>query len=396
MIRSAWVIARRDYVATVFSRTFLLFLIGPLMPLLFAALFGALAAGDAGGREAQPIAVTMQAGDARALVQADARLTARLGPQWLAPLDIVSPPAAPARLLSDPDDAPAAVLSGSLARPLLTAPRAQLKRLEGPAALLIAEARAGEPPAVNLATHAIRPPATAASGPQRLGIARGGQLVLFVLTMILAGMLISNLVEEKSSKVIEVLAAAVPVDAIFAGKLAGMLAVSLTGIAAWGGTAGLAAWIFLPHDAMPAPAVGWPMFIALGISYFVTVYLLLGALYLGIGAQAASVREVQTLSMPLTMAQLLVFGLASAGVARPDSGIAIAAAIIPWSSPFAMIARAAQEPALWPHPIALAWQLACLAAVIAVSARLFRLTVLSSGRLTHRRRLQPLGFLRRG
>jgi ABC-2 type transport system permease protein len=217
-----------------------------------------------------------------------------------------------------------------------------------------------------------------------------------MLTMILAGMLLSNLIEEKSNKVIEVLAAAVPVDAIFAGKLAGMLAVSLTGIAAWGGTAGLAAWIFLPHDAMPAPAVGWPMFIALGISYFVTVYLLLGALYLGIGAQAASVREVQTLSMPLTMAQLLVFGLASAGVARPDSGIAIAAAIIPWSSPFAMIARAAQEPALWPHPIALAWQLACLAAVIAVSARLFRLTVLSSGRLTHRRRLQPLGFLRRG
>ena len=43
MIRAAWVIARRDYVATVFSRTFLLFLIGPLMPILFAVLFGAIA-----------------------------------------------------------------------------------------------------------------------------------------------------------------------------------------------------------------------------------------------------------------------------------------------------------------------------------------------------------------
>ena len=54
-----------------------------------------------------------------------------------------------------------------------------------------------------------------------------------MLTMLLAGMLLSNLVEEKSNKIIEVLAAAVPIDAIFLGKLFAMLAVSLVGIAVW-------------------------------------------------------------------------------------------------------------------------------------------------------------------
>ena len=211
-------------------------------------------------------------------------------------------------------------------------------------------------------------------------LARGAQTALFVLTIILAGMLISNLVEEKSSKVIEILAAAVPVDAIFLGKLAGMLAVSLTGIAAWGSLAAIGAAFLLPHAALPAPAIGWPLFAVLGIVYFVMLYLLLGALYLGIGAQAGSVREVQTLSLPLTMAQLIVFALGSAAAARPDSPLGLAAAILPWSSPFAMLARAAEQPALLPHLAALAWQVACLAIEVRLAARLFRLTVLKSGR----------------
>ena len=42
LIVSAWVIARRDYTATVFSRIFLLFLLGPLFPILFGIVFGAI------------------------------------------------------------------------------------------------------------------------------------------------------------------------------------------------------------------------------------------------------------------------------------------------------------------------------------------------------------------
>jgi len=53
--------------------------------------------------------------------------------------------------------------------------------------------------------------------------------IVAVVTVLLAGMLLSNLVEEKSNKVIEVLAAAIPVDAIFLGKLFAMLGVSLVG-----------------------------------------------------------------------------------------------------------------------------------------------------------------------
>ena len=51
--------------------------------------------------------------------------------------------------------------------------------------------------------------------------------------VMLAGMVLSNLVEEKANKIIEILAAAIPMEALFLGKLFAMLGVSLVGIATW-------------------------------------------------------------------------------------------------------------------------------------------------------------------
>jgi ABC-2 type transport system permease protein len=231
---------------------------------------------------------------------------------------------------------------------------------------------------VPLALHPVGR-AVAHDATARMLTARLAQLILMMLTMILAGMLLSNLIEEKSNKVIEVLAAAVPVDAIFLGKLVAMLAMSLTGLAVWGSVAAAGLITVLPPGILPPPAVGWPTFALLAIFYFMSCYLLLGALFLGIGAQASTVREVQTLSMPVTMAQLGVVGLASTAVADPDSGIGLAAAIFPWSSPFTLIARASLLPDIWPHLLGLVWQAICVALILRFAARRFRRSVLKSG-----------------
>jgi ABC-2 type transport system permease protein len=58
--------------------------------------------------------------------------------------------------------------------------------------------------------------------------------------------------------------------------------------------------------------------------------------------------------------------------------VAIAAAVFPFSSPFAMAGRAASEPALWPHFLALGWQLAWVALTVTIGARAFRRGVLQS------------------
>jgi ABC-2 type transport system permease protein len=206
-------------------------------------------------------------------------------------------------------------------------------------------------------------------------------MVLFLLTILLSGMLLSQLIDEKANKIIEVLAAAVPVDAIFLGKLFAMLAMSLLGIAVW--TAAGAATIALVTgrdlSALASPAVGWPLFLTLSVVYFMMSYLLLGSVFLGIGGQASTAREVQTLSMPVTMAQVVVFAVAASAVGEPNSARALAAAVFPLSSPFVMIARAAEEPGIWPHLVAHAWQILWVALTLRMAARIFRRSVLKSG-----------------
>jgi ABC-2 type transport system permease protein len=122
--------------------------------------------------------------------------------------------------------------------------------------------------------------------------------------------------------------------------------------------------------------VGWPVFALLGAAYFAMSYLLIGAAFLGIGAQASTVREVQTLSMPITMAQVGLFALASFAVNDHGNG-ALLAALFPLSSPFAMLARAALDPAILPHLAALAWQALWVSLILKGAAAWFRRAVLN-------------------
>ena len=389
MFRSAMVIARRDYVATVWSRSFLLFLLGPLIVAVFGGGLGFVGSRADESALRPVVAVVASADAAKPLLTAYARLEERVsGLPELKRVDATGPAEAQARvLLAAKERSPSAVLVGWPDTPRLIGPQRGLERVASDVELIAGEVAVADTlararltrPQVTVAQTALDPAGGSTSSARHF-LARGAQTVLFMLTLLLAGMLLSNLVEEKSNKVIEVLAAAVPVDAIFLGKLIAMLGVSLTFIAIWGSIVTVALLAALPAGVpIPIPAVGWPVFVVLGIAYYITNYMILGGLFLGIGAQAASVREVQTLSMPVTMSQLAIFGLGSAVVADLGSRLGLFAAVFPLSSPIVMIARAAQDETLWPHLAALAWQTLWVALIIRFAAKRFRSGVLKSG-----------------
>jgi ABC-2 type transport system permease protein len=389
--QSAYVIGRRDFVATVWSRTFLFFLLGPLIILGVSFLFGSMSGKMARQDVRSTVAVIARAPEFGAIYAARARLNPAFGEDPLPELVRAEPDYDQAlqveTLLGAKDKRVVAVLTGGLARPTLTGAIAEDGSVRRQVGMILDEARSRQA----LAATGRQPPPSAirivqveqsagALATQRAITARAGQLILFMLTVLLAGMLLSNLLEEKSNKIIEVLAAALPIDAIFIGKLGSMLAVSLVGVAVWTGGAllGLAIWPS-QSGSLPEPAVGWPLFILLVLTYYSANYLLLGALFLGIGSQANSVREVQTLSMPVTVGQMLIFLFASFAVGASDNPVGLAAAIFPFSSPLTMVARAAQAPELWPHALALAWQALWVWLTVALGARLFRKNVLKSG-----------------
>ncbi|MCW3798038.1 ABC transporter permease [Sphingomonas sp. BN140010] len=385
-LEAALVIGRRDFTATVASRTFLFFLLGPLFPILFGGLFGSIGANVAATVEQPTIMVVASAADYQRLKEARDRLaesfpkesTVKLvsdrapATRWTGPGVPPPPPPPP------PVDG---VLTGGLAQPHLVGSLSDDGTVAHQLRLIIADARAGPTQRAQPLTIKTISKSSGNIASARALTAHAGQALLFLLTLLLAGMLLSQLIEEKSNKAIEVLAAAAPVDAIFIGKLFAMLCVSLLGILVWGSCA-VGALLLISNGSLaglPAPALGWPGFLLMALAYFCFGYLLIGGVFLGIGAQASTVREVQTLSMPITMSQLLVFALSSTAAANPNSPAGLAAAIFPLSSPYAMLARAAEDGRWWPHLLAIAWQVLWLTLILRVAAGVFRRSVLKSG-----------------
>lgn len=379
ILRAALVIARRDFSAVILSKTFILFLLGPLFPVVIGMAFGGLGEKITTEGLRPTVGMAMPAADAVRLEKARGLLADRLGDDNLPRLRR-APAGDPGALLAQRDARFIAVVSGTIERPVLTGKASDLAWLEGDIGLIASAALAGEQlPHVRVEKRPVAASA-GADAQSRLLTGRAAQILIFLLTMLLAGMVLSNLVEEKTNKIIEILAAAVPIDAVFLGKLMAMLAMSFVGICFWGSGVFVALMAFAgPNMMPPTPAVGWPVFLLLGVVYFSTAYTLLGSLFLGIGAQAATVREVQTLNMPVTMAQMVIFFFATYAADHMGSPSEIAAAVFPFSSPFVMIARAAQDAAIWPHLVAIVWQAVWVALIIRLGVWLFRRHVLKSG-----------------
>tara|TARA_A100001391_G_scaffold273_3_gene685 strand:- start:9329 stop:10606 length:1278 start_codon:yes stop_codon:yes gene_type:complete len=402
LLQAAYVVARRDFTAILFSRAFIFFLLGPLFPVVVMVLAGGVGAQVQQGSGIANVGLAMSAEDNHAMITARDALAKRLGPA-VPPMSELRSVASDetfdaAATLQESEGQLAAVVTGTPAAPHLTATEGSIGRWQGIVGMIAAQAEGQslDYPAVATSTVAS---SAAARNSARIHTAQGAQVLLFLLIMLLASMVLSNLVEEKGNKIIEVLAAAIPMDAVFLGKLFAMLAISVVGILVWGSTAGIvltAGGVSLADIAMPG--VGWPMFIVLFALYFAMGYLLLGAIFLTIGSQAKTVREVQTLSMPATMLQILVFFLASLTVTNSGGWIDFAGRAFPLSSPFVMVARAAMDESLWPHVVALAWQALCVAVFVRVGARMFRKRVMKSGpqgaKKGVERRRGPAGFVR--
>ncbi|MES2755334.1 MAG: ABC transporter permease [Pseudomonadota bacterium] len=391
-IRQTLTVARRDFIATVFTPTFLIFLFAPLLMLGFGLIGGMGAARVTSGDAAKDrIIAIVPAAQGQVMTAIDKNLREIFRRSETPPTLMIEPPradsAAQTRALFDRDDIEAsAVLSGPLTAPTINYGSQGSRTASYLAELAEQTLRAersgagAKPLSVATKTAFVRERASAGGRNQAAFI---GVLGIFFLTILLAGQAVGTMAEERSNKVIEVLAAAVPLESVFLGKLLGMFGVAILFVGFWGtivaNVGALAPPQLVRAFSDAGFAVGLPTFVLLFFVYFTMAYLLLGAVFLGIGAQASTMREIQMMSLPITFFQFGMFALASAAAAKPGTLIATVAEVFPFSSPFAMAAHAANSAALWPHALAIAWQLLWVAVTITIAARLFRRGVLQSG-----------------
>ena len=390
MIRQTLTIARRDFTATVFTPLFLLFLLSPLIMISFG-LVGALGGSTLarGPADKSRLVAIAAASDRAAIADADARARKIFRPGDAPPELVIQPatadPEKQARAAFNSAEFEAsAVLYGPLASPtiLYGARGSRVTDYLAELAERVLRDRAGG--VSGALSHPTKAPMRriAASASGHGDAAFVGVVGIFFLTLFLSGQVVGTMAEERGNKVVEILAAAVPLEAVFLGKLLGMFGVAVLFVTFWGTLISQIGHI-VPGGAGPlsdfAPAIGLPMFIFLFCAYFTMAYMLLGAVFLSVGAQASTMREIQMLSLPITVTQMVMFAWAASAASRPGTLLALGAELFPLSSPYAMAAHAGNEPAIWPHIAALAWQLLWVSLTIAIGASAFRRGVLKSG-----------------
>lgn len=391
VLKQGMVIARRDFMAVVGTPTFLIFLLMPFLMLGFSVGTGMGGAYLAKGQQTErQMVIIAPDPDAEKFAEAERDLRTRLygRDSGMPNVQIVAPEAhveaQEQRILGRKDIEVTAVMRWPAAHPLITHSKdndysARYLALVAEQAMRSTKLGGGEQSLSHPQIRSLGQNVPTKSS-QR-GTGTGAVVIMFMLTLMLASQSLGTLAEEKSNKVIEILAAAVPLESVFFGKLIGLFGVATVFIAFWGTLAALGLSV-LPSTmglASFEPVIGLPLFILFACLYFAMAFMLLGAIFLGIGGQASTMREIQLLSLPATLLQLAMFGLAMAAAGSPGSGIATFAQIFPFSSPFAMAARGATDPAVWPHVLALAWQALWVGLTIAFAAYLFRYGVLKSG-----------------
>jgi len=190
-----------------------------------------------------------------------------------------------------------------------------------------------------------------------------------------------SVLEEKNSRIMEVLLSSASSTELMAGKLLGVGAVGLTQILVWAimaGTVALPALAAQPNfaDLQISPGV----IVAFAV-YFLLGYLLYSTMYAAIGAVTTTEQEGQQIQfiivIPLVMS---VFMLMSA-IRTPDSPVVFWMSLIPFFSPIVMYARiVVQTPPLWQIALSVMLLVGTIWGLVVLCARIYRIGVLIYGK----------------
>lgn len=232
------------------------------------------------------------------------------------------------------------------------------------------------------------PPITNSAIVTEKGETKGGQLAQFMLPMAFmmllwiaaftsGNYLLTTTIEEKSTRVMELLLSAVSPMQLMTGKIIGQALVGLTILAIYGGLGLAAANQFNVLSLVPTDKLPWL------VIYFVMAYFLIGAMMAAIGSAVNELREAQSLMGVVMIVLMIPLFLWSMIIRQPNSTFAVVASMIPPMTPFVMILRLAQtsEPIpVWQIVLATAIGFAAVVVAIWAAAKIFRVGVLMYGK----------------
>ncbi len=225
-------------------------------------------------------------------------------------------------------------------------------------------------------------------------LAEYGLVFVFVMILYMAtlswGITISrSVIEEKSSRVIEVLLSSLTPRDLMMGKLIGVGLAGLTQLAIW------AAFGLALSGYAAASAVGMlasmsipPAVFAYLIVYFLLGFLLYSALFMVVGSACSTEQDAQQFQGLITLPMIVPLMTLMLLIQNPGSGLAVTLSMIPLFAPMMMLARIILlEPPMWQILLSMALLLVTIFFSITFAARIFRVGILLYGKRPNLREL---------
>ena len=234
-------------------------------------------------------------------------------------------------------------------------------------------------------------------------------MIIFMFITLFGAMVMSSVIEEKASRVVEVLISSVKATELMFGKIIGIALVALTQFLLWivltlalVGAAGAAMGSSLDiSEADPSalvesvgldPELGavlttfgnldFGSIIACFFVFFILGYLLYASLYAAVGSAVENEGDSQQLQIPITVPLMIGFFIAMYTFKAPDSAIAFWGSMIPFTSPIVMLARLPFGVAGWEIALSIALLAATTALLAYLSAKIYKAGILMFGKKT--------------
>ncbi len=216
---------------------------------------------------------------------------------------------------------------------------------------------------------------------------RGAAVVLILMFVMLFSLLsygvmvMRSVMEEKSSRITEVLLCAASAQELMTGKILGTGSVGLTQITVWLTMAALGASrsLYL-RTAIEVLGVGWSLMVYF-VVFYILGYMLYSTIFAAVGAIFNSIDEAQqwnfVVILPLIAASAMILPVATSS----DSPISVAVSLFPFCSPILMFERlAVHSPPLWQLALSLLLLVATIGAAMFISGRIYRTGILMYGK----------------
>jgi ABC-2 type transport system permease protein len=257
-----------------------------------------------------------------------------------------------------------------------------------------------------------------------MALAYIGGFLMYMLVFMFGSMVMRGVIEEKTSRIVEVIISSVKPVQLMLGKIIGVALVGLTQFALWivltlalvmvvkssflpegtmeqlqqlpqsfaeadqavagAGASTISAEQLTEFQQMFAGALNqpWGLIIFSFIFYFLTGYLLYASLFAAIGSAVDNETETQQFMLPVTIPIILGLFVAMGTMQNPESSLSFWFSIIPLTSPIVMMARIPFDVPAWEIALSMGLMLVTIFGAVWMAAKIYRTGILMYGKKT--------------